>query len=736
MKLEDKNWIQSSDICEAPYFRKTFEVKEPSKATIQICGLGFYELYINGCRINEELFVPVTSDYHPRDISDFLYPIKSVFTHRTYYDSYDVGQYLQDGKNVIAVALGNGWYHQKERTVEGHQAFGEPRLTFCIKICGKEDCIIASDQTVLWHSSEVVFNNLFFGEKHDFRLSLSGWNQLDFDDSEWKQAVCVPPLKTRMCLSDCPGDKIIRILEPEKIYADKECEIYDAGENISGWVIVEGKLKKGSSLRILHANSLMPDGTLDFRSNGGDDQIQEVEYVGNGCTHIMCPKFSWQAFRYFEVIGHFEKNKESSRPSFLCAVVHADIRQTSFFHSSNETLNWLYEAYIRTQLTNIHAGVPLDTPDRERLGYTGDGQLGCRTAMLMLDVRKLYRKWIRDILDCQDQVSGRVQHTAPFQGGGGGPAGWGAAIVEVPYQYYLNYQDIDLLKECYKPMLHWFEYLESRSRDGLVSYGEPGGWCLGDWNGIQEILLPAPFVNTYFYIKSLQRVSEIADILGISEDRSRLADLAEQKKMILISHYYDKEKNTYCGGVQAADAFAADIGLGNDEMLHALNEKYASANELDTGIFGTDILIRVLFQHGFAQTAYHLLTTSGPSSFEAIRRKGATTLWESFVDPEMSQNHPMFGAVTYYLFSNLLGIKYCGKKEIKIIPDIVEGLDYAEGRIMSVYGPVEVKYVKKEKTIEFLIHCSEKICAELQYGGETVQVESGKKMEFQLKNRV
>lgn len=58
-------------------------------------------------------------------------------------------------------------------------------------------------------------------------------------------------------------------------------------------------------------------------------------------------------------------------------------------------------------------------------------------------------------------------------------------------------------------------------------------------------------------------------------------------------------------------------------MLDALNEKYAAMNEFDTGIFGTDILIRVLFQHGYAQTAYHLLTADGPAPLKQFGERAA-----------------------------------------------------------------------------------------------------------------
>ena len=88
----------------------------------------------------------------------------------------------------------------------------------------------------------------------------------------------------------------------------------------------------------------------------------------------------------------------------------------------------------------------------------------------------------------------------------------------------------------------------------------------------------------------------------------------------------------------------------------------------------------------------------------------------------------MFGAVTRYLFSNLLGIQYCGKNEIQIRPAIVDGLDYAEGKITTIYGVIEVSYVKREKVIEFVIHCDERISPTLAYGGRVVPVSSGERI--------
>ena len=122
---------------------------------------------------------------------------------------------------------------------------------------------------------------------------------------------------------------------------------------------------------------------------------------------------------------------------------------TSSFHSTNEQLNWMYETYLRTQLDNMHSGIPSDCPHLEKRGYTGDGELVAECAMMLLDSKKFYRKWLYDISDCQDRVSGHVQYTAPYVRSGGGPGGWGCAIVEVPWQHYLHYGEASVLDQYY-----------------------------------------------------------------------------------------------------------------------------------------------------------------------------------------------------------------------------------------------------------------------------------------------
>ena len=106
MSFNPAKWVRAGS-CEAPYIRKTFTADDFTEARINICGLGFFQLYINGNRVSDHVLVPAWTDYEDRGKRRLLYPINDKFTHRIYYLSYDITSYLVKGKNGIGVLLGN-----------------------------------------------------------------------------------------------------------------------------------------------------------------------------------------------------------------------------------------------------------------------------------------------------------------------------------------------------------------------------------------------------------------------------------------------------------------------------------------------------------------------------------------------------------------------------------------------------------------------------------------------------
>ena len=655
--MKKEHWICGGAGCEAPLFRRSFWLDRTERfqsARLEICGLGYFLFYINGKRISDQELMPAMTNYASVLGCETTYPVwEERSAHRCRYLSFDLLPYLKAGENVLAVRLGNGWYHQTERIAEGKFVFGLPKLWFELTLTdadGRQEWI-ESDRQTLWHPGGLLKNNLFLGEVRDLRKEPEGWQDPGTDLSGWKPAQPVHAPETLLEEQTCPPDRVIRKLYPILIGEHDGRKIYDCRENIAGRVVLSCLGKKGECITVRHAEELAADGTLDFESAGGSDQLQQDHYICDGRIQTLHPLFCWHGFRYFETEGPCE---------VLCAeVIHTDVAVTSSFSCSDPVLNWLYEAYIRTQLDNYHGCIPSDCPHRERLGYTGDGQLTAETAMLLLDTKELYRKWYQDILDSQGAETGHIPHTAPFLGGGGGPGGWGCAVYQVPLAWAKIYGDDSLLVQGYDAILRWFDYMDAHSEKGLVVREEEGGWCLGDWcfpASEEKEQLPEAFINTFYYLHGLQEMMQISEKMN-NKLPIQFVEREKNVKNAFLDAYFDPETGDFCEGRAAGNAYGLALGLGDERTKKHLVEKYEALERFDTGIFGTSMLLEQLFSIGAGDLAVRLLTNdSEAASFAHMKRNGATTLWERW-DGRESHNHPMFGACVRLLFTQILGIR-------------------------------------------------------------------------------
>lgn len=673
--------------------RTAFNTKNVKEAILYITGLGYFEAFINGERVSDEHFIPAMTDYEKRDLSKIHMPIFDTLSHRIYYHKYVITHMLSDDTNILSTHIGAGWYGQHESPNEGMPYWGDNTLVFTIKITdsdGNTNFINSSPTNTKFRKSYIIETSLYRGEYHDARQYPKGWKTHEFDDSEWQNAEARSSPDTFLSESYFPADRIIRTITPKVIYEFGDMKIYDIGELAAGYAVLqfEEHARNNERATLRYADELNDDGSLQFHYTGGTSRMQRDFFVyhEDAKGQDFHPHFTWHAARYIEVTGicHLTEFR----------VIQTDINRISDFSCDNETLQWIFDAYVKTQNANIHGCIPSDCPHRERLGYTGDGQLTCGAVMSVFDARLMYKKWMADIRDCQDKEGGHVQHTAPFYGGGGGPGGWGGAAVIVPYRYYQFYNDKSVLVDSYESMKAYLNYMVNHTEDGIVTSEEKGGWCLGDWCPPKnKVLIPEAFVNTYYLAKCSEMTAATAEILGFSDDTAYYLSLANETKEAIIKHYYNDVTCSFCDGVQGADAFALDIGLGNEKTLSNLINKYEALGTFDTGIFGTDLVIKMLFNHNRGDIAFKLLVNEEESSFFNMKKHGATTLWENWEGCD-SRCHPMFGAVIEYFFSDILGIKRyknkAGYQEITISPADIPDLTNANGTMKTQWGDISV----------------------------------------------
>ncbi|MBQ6021035.1 MAG: family 78 glycoside hydrolase catalytic domain, partial [Clostridia bacterium] len=695
---------------EVVIFRNDFDFPENiENVSADILTLGFFEAYLNGTKISDDLYAPAWTNYSQMDLRGLSYPLNDTFCFRSYFMRYDMTAAAKAGKNAFALHIGNGWHGQWESQNEGIRRYGEKKLCFKITVRTKDgkEKIFSSNDGGTYRGSFIKKSSMYFGEIHDLRLMSEDIFTADMNGEAFSPVLKTEKPYTLVQRQTCPPDRVLRrIADPKVIREFGDQKIYDLGENLSGFAVLKfgGDARKNENVVVRYAENLNEDGSLNFHSTGSTSRLSvDVFRSGGGAVSknaLLYPRFLWHTGRYVEVTGWHEF------VSFCVAA--SDVPVTSEFRSSDEVLNWIYDAYIRTQTDNIHTCVPSDCPHRERLGYTGDGQLAAGAVMTAYDARGLYKKWMRDIADSQDIYNGHVEHTAPFYGGGGGPGGWGCAVVHVPYLYWKFYGDETVLREYYPHIKKYLDYMESRCDGHIVMREEPQGWCLGDWctphNSKRGILIPEPYVNTYFYIRSLREAIEIAPLVGEEADIPGLKAREEAAAKAFVEKFMDPETGSFCNEVCGADAFALDLGLGDGRTLANLVKHYRELGTFDTGIFGTPFVVKVLFENGYGDDAYKLLANRGEVSFFHMMDSGATTLWEEWFN-EHSSNHPMFGAVVEFLFKYILGIKQkagsVGFEQIEIGPAPVPSLDWAEGSVTlggkTVFVRVEKgRVVKKE----------------------------------------
>ena len=703
-----------------PILRSEIEIPENIeiiKSTLRAVGLGYFLCYFNGKNPSDSEYLPLYSDFEPREL-----PVGEKLTgHRIYVPEFDVTSLLEKGKNSIVIHCGGGWYTHGYRPGE---IYGDAKAIWSLTVETTEGTLkyySLPENTKATPVSFVKKYHFAHGEHHDYTDFDDAIYRKEYNSSSMPNAVPAKPLsdETVYTMTDCPTDKVMKVIAAKKIGEKDGVGYYDAGENTTGYPIIKLTAPAGEKVTLRFSEEINEDGTL----NESFVHLQEFSAVSDGKCRTVRPYFTWLGFRYFSIEGNAELIEVDA--------VYSDVLRTADFECDNDTLNWIFEAFMNTQACNMHGGIPSDCPHLERRGYTGDGQLTCNTVMQTFDAKSFYLKWLFDISDCQDALSGHVQYTAPYARCGGGPGGWGSAIVEVPYRFHRHYNNTELLKLLYPQMLRYFDFLEAHSENDLVISDVDGVWCLGDWATPQSVVLPAPYVNNYFYIKSLMKAIEIAAFIKKEEDIPALEAVIERKKRAVMNAYFNKWDGNFLGGVQGANAFAVDIGLGDKRTYKNMVDYYRKNTYYDTGIFGTELVTRLLFEKGDGDLAVELMSSEKETqTFDAMRRRGATTLWEYFPGSliDRSHSHPMFGGVVGLFFEYLLGIKRPSPGgEIVITPSLSHKLNKVCGSTVLPEGRVSVSYEKTESgtRAEIRITMPPSLSAVFRYKDTELQLREG-----------
>lgn len=696
-------WVSAQEEICAPHFRKTWHSDEkPESARMYICGLGYYELYINGKKCGKQLLTPNRTD----------------FQKHVYYHTYDMTDDVLAGNNAVGVILGNGWYNQKDKLNEKMLWYGYPKLLFQLELRyqnGKTDYIV-SDTDMRWHMGPWVYNNIYFGEVFDARLKMPGWNTVDFIEEGWENVLQAKAPGGILKEQKAQSDAVIQELQPKTItQIEPDMYVVDFGQNITGWVRLKVSGNAGQKVQMRFGEELWPDGKVNYYSTGSGWNQQKDIYIlnGNG-TEIYEPAFTWHGFRYAEIQGYPCPIEKSD---LTAVVVRCDVRQTGTFTSSEALINQIQNASVWSLSGGMHCGMPLDSPHRERQGYGGDALIAAKACIYNFGMERFYAAWMDDFADAQDKNTGFIPHTVPCQDGGGGPA-WGSAYIVISWLCYLYYSDKMVLASHFENMKRWMSFLETGLENGIMEGEGTDKDCLGEWSTPGEIRIPPRFVNTYIYAYNAGVMAKIAEVLEKPEDVGFYQKIEEETIKAFRREFYDQEKGCYSIGAQGTEAFACQLGAVYEEEIEKVSgfltnhvERDCNGN-LDTGIFGTPYLFETLIDTDHGDTAYRMITSVTYPSYGYLLSKGATTLWE-YWEPEYGfyqvascHNQPMFGSVSGCFYEKLAGISplEAAFQHTLIAPKPIGELRFISARVETMYGIVAVDWEKSD--VDFQLNVS------------------------------
>jgi alpha-L-rhamnosidase len=701
----------------------------PASASLRISAHGVYTAYLNGRRIGTDEFTPGYTDYR----------------HHTQFQTYQVGDLLEPGNNVLAVELSDGWYRGAVGIMQHGDQYGTgvelwAEVTDDAPASGTA-AIISTDAS--WRSgpTHILSADMFQGQNEDLRLRNQNSYLQGFDDSAW-----APMLETgydgELFAQASESNRVVEYIRPRSIRRlGPTTQVVDFGQNLNGWVRLSKLGAAGTKITLTHgewtdANGDVTTSHLDVNFPIFPNPIychQVDTVISDGLPHsIFEPRFTTHGFQFVRVEGLAE---DLTADDIASAAVHADLRRIGHFKSSDERLNWLHDASVWSFRGNA-LDLPTDCPTRERSGWTGDWQLYAETAAFLYDVREFNRKFLADVRLIQEP-GGKVLNIAPFElssttgipGNANGSSGWGDVVVQAPLVIYQQYGETDQLEESFESMTRWVEFgaalaasgrhpsregqAKTQNEDFLWDSGyhwgewmEPGaGEANPEFDFFAYLNADKGLVATSYLYRSARDTAEIARVLGKpAEVIARLKEIAERAKLAWAETYLNSD-GSLTEESQANYARTLAFGLFPEHLVAAaaakLNELVAARGyRLGTGFLTTPMLLPVLADHGYLDTAYRLLFQNQEPSWLVMRDRGATTIWEQWhgVDkdgaPHESLNHYSKGAVISFLHQYTAGLKPLapGYSRFAVSPMPTPEVEWIELSLESPVGLIEVEW--------------------------------------------
>ncbi|MBE7037836.1 MAG: alpha-L-rhamnosidase [Ruminococcaceae bacterium] len=702
----------------APYFRKTFSLNgEVKKATLLASALGVFKIYLNGKAVADDYLSPGWVDYKKKlpfvryDITDML---------------------LQN--NAVAAVLGDGWAVGHLGSTYAFRRNGycdRIEFTALVRIEYADGRVEEIPTDTSWRASsgEIRRSDIYMGEYVDARLSLGDFSLYDYDDSEWDNPEeSIFKFSRNLYLEETyiPPVVVKHTFKPELLRERNGAFLYDVTQNISGVLRCVFKGEEGTEIVIKHGE-LLSEGEL-YTENLRKAEATDTYILSGKGEETFRPLFTFHGFQYAEITV----NGNAEIVDVTAEAMYTDLLQTGEFECDDQIATKAWQNALWGQRDNF-LNVPTDCPQRdERLGWTGDAQVFCLSAMYNMNCKKFFEKYLADVRDAQ-LGNGVITAVAPVPPVGSyaytgydASAGWSEAIGEIPYQHYKMYGEKRVIRDNLPALKKLLDYYETESPE----YTRPAAGRYGDWLCLGN---PTSFrvVSTMYYARAAFLAAELCRFIGDFEE-GYYRTLYENIKTAFRKKFITDD-GKIVSDTQSAYVIAYSFGLIDiEEARENLVRKFEKDDDgkLTTGFLGIRFLLPTLCDIGRGDIAYHLITNKEYPGWGYSIVNGATTIWEhwdSYTEENgikegmNSFNHYSLGSCTEWMYEYCLGIKpdieAPGFKKVKFAPvfDLTGKINKASGHYDTDHGRISVEWAKEGENFIYKVTCPAEIEIEFEF---------------------
>nr|WP_217595519.1 alpha-L-rhamnosidase [Cohnella sp. GbtcB17] len=699
----EADWIWRSRrirINDFAYFRKEIEVR----GTLDSAKL-FYsahhtaKVYVNGTKLG-----------------GFVSPAPTNPEKRKAYMAYDVTELLSSGTNCLtadAHYLGGGG----QNYYDGLPGF---RLQLHLTYADGTEEVVRTDAT--WRVLKEMPHET--GTPYQQKRRVSAIEKFDARklDSEWRfagNAVAATlkakvakigreqwPMAVQLIPEGAIEEEIVCAKLPQPAGGDANGErpqVFDPGRIVSGWPKFKLRGIAGATIRLRMSEDLDENGRVKHNVTNEHSDYYYDEYTMRGAeTETWQPDFSFKAFRYVEVTGYPD---EILPGEVTLCWAHTDMAYVGSFSCSDEHLNALYAAAIRTQKNNT-LGQTVDCPHREQAQYTADTDLQAETLLYNFDAIDVVDKTLSDFTDAQ-LADGTFPFVAPTNYENKDfrlqiPE-WDLHYATLMWKLYEASGHVSVLAKHYETVRRMADYFVGirDPKTGLVPLDK--GWHISDW--------PYPSVEhagahlTVQQIKlvlALRILSRSADLLGREKEAGAYASLASELSERVVGQLYDPEAKRFrdSSGASATHQGVTAIALLAD--LVPAEDREASIDSVARQPWECRTvlslpLLRMLFENGREAEAFALLSRREYPGWGYMLAQGATTMWEGWDDIE-SHSHAWNGYPARLLQEFVVGIRSeaPGFAKTVIRPYLPDGLTFAEADVWTPLGVIRAGWYREE----------------------------------------